>query len=143
MLTKTQAIFRSKQSKLPGTNYKEVYKKAKDIYSLIEKKTKRQPYLRSVYFKKQKVFFSLFWKHLFDKQPYDRARRLKYFVCAIDLIRNSKISPTTKTNPNKRSELLHRFTGKSNDGSIFYVQIKEEPKKKKLNLISIFPELRQ
>ena len=143
MLTQTQPIFRSKQNKLPGTNYKEVYKKAKEIYAPIERKTKRQPYLRSAYFKKRKIFFSLFWKHLFDQQPYDRARRLKYLACAVDLIVTSKILPSTKPNPNKKSELLHRFTGKSHEGSLFYVQIKEDTGKKRLNLISIFPESKQ
>ena len=34
--------------------------KAKEIYAPIERKTKRQPYLRSAYFKKRKIFFSLF-----------------------------------------------------------------------------------
>lgn len=143
MLPKNTLIFRSKFNKLPGSNYKEVYKNARQVYSPIEKKTKRQPYLRSAYFKKQKVFFTYFWKHISDKQFRDRVRRLKYLACALELIENSKIPPTIKPNPNRKSELLYRFYGKTKDGDAFYVQIKEEIKKKRLNFISIFPETNQ
>lgn len=125
---------------LPGTNYREVLKAARDFYSYIKKKTKRRPYVRSAYFSKDKVFLELFWQHLQDKLNHrDKARRLRLFPAAVELIEKSMGAPDLRLNPNRKTETLYRFRGKLIDGSHFIVQIKEDPKGHKW-LMSVFPE---
>ena len=132
--------YQTKANKLSGSDFKEIHEKALDIYKIIKRETKRRPYVRSAYFKKDKVFLQLFWNHLFEKQNWrDRVRRLKYFPCAIELIRKSKFEPTSKENPNKKSEILHRFAGITKDRDLFFVQIKEYKQSGEKWLISIFP----
>ena len=118
-------IYRTKVRKVPGTNYKEIYKIAQIIYKTMISNPKRKPYVNSKYFDGQKVFLELFWAHLFDKNQSERLRRLKLFRMGVDLIINSLCSPTVKQNPNNNSEILYRFFGKSVDGDLFLVQIKE------------------
>ena len=126
---------------MAGTDFHEVCKKAERIYKPIKNRTKRKPYVRSAYFKKDKIFINLFWQHLFDKKNWrDRTRRLKYFNCALELIRHSKFEPKSKENPNKKSEILHRFAGVTCDNDLFFVQIKEDKKIGHKWLMSIFPD---
>jgi hypothetical protein len=134
--------YQSKLNTLPGTSYSELIKNARKIYHEIEKSTKRTPYIRSKYFKKQKVFLNLFFDHLKQKSILDRKRRLKFFVCGIDLIKYTPYPPETQQNPNDKSELLHRFSGKSSNGKIFYVQIRENSRKNKFYM-SVFPETKK
>ena len=117
--------FPVKSKRLSGSSDKEVIKKAQDCFKIIKRKTKRQPYIRSAYFGKQKVFFTYFWKHVFQKPPRQRRIRLSFLPCAIELIQKTRNAPSTKPNPNKKSELLHRFYGMTKSKEIFYVQIKE------------------
>lgn len=131
--------YSTKIKKLPGTNYQEVKQNVDIVFKQIKSKTKRRPYVRSLYFKKQKVFFDFFWQHLFEKSHRERVRRLKFFPCAIDLIRNSKIAPTSKENVDKPNEILHRFVGQTKDKEIFFVQIKEDKRSGKKYLMSCFP----
>lgn len=131
--------YQTKAKKLPGTNYGEVRKNALLVFQEIKKKTKRRPYIRSVYFNKQKVFFDYFWDHIFQKRPKERMKRLKYLEAAIELIRYSRNSPTSKQNPNKPNEILHRFAGLTKDKELFYVQIKEDKRTGKKYLMSCFP----
>ena len=133
-------LYKTKIKKFGGTSYKEIIKKARASFHLVEKRTKRKAYLRSAYFKKEKIFLNLFWIHLSQKSPRDRMRRLRFFGCAIDLIENSKNKPTSKPNPNNKNELLHRFGGVTRAGELFYVQIKENNKNKRKDFISVFPE---
>jgi hypothetical protein len=56
--------YQTKLKKLPGTNLGEIYRSSWLAYHEIEKQTKRRPYVRSAYFKKEKVFFDFFWDHL-------------------------------------------------------------------------------
>jgi hypothetical protein len=135
-------IFQTRTSKIAGTTFKEIYKKAFYLYKDIKKKTKRKPYIRSIYFNKEKVFLDLFWSHLFEKNYWDQTRRLKFFICAIDLIKNSRFEPASKENPNKPSEILHRFAGMSAENDLFFVQIKEEKRSGKKWFISVFPAAR-
>lgn len=131
----------SKINKLPGTDFHEVNRQALSVYSKIKKKSKRRPYVRSQYFNKEKVFLELFWKHLFEKKNWgDRVRRLQYFPAALDLIQCSHFHPTSKINPNKKNEILHRFTGILTTNELFYVQIKEDVNTSRKWLISVFPE---
>lgn len=134
-------IYQTKSAKLAGTNYKEVYGKAFGVFQRIRQKTKRRPYIRSAYFKKEKIFLGLFWQHLEDHfNQNDKARRLKLYECGIELIQRSRYEPTSKENPNKPSEILHRFMGITKNKEMFKVQIKEDKRSGEKFLISIFPE---
>jgi hypothetical protein len=82
---------------------------------------------------------SLFWDHLCDKHHKDRTRRLKYYSCALELIRNSKFNPTSIENPDRKSEILHRFIGITPENELFYVQVKEKKQSGQKHLISVFP----
>lgn len=134
-------IYKTNKSKFAGTDFREVNRQALSLYALLKKRTKRRTYVRSQYFKKDKIFIDLFWHHLFEKSNWqDRTRRIKYFACGIDLILHSHYEPKTKENPNKPSELLHRFYGMTPEHELFYVQIKEDKQKGQKFLLSIFPE---
>ncbi len=132
-------FYETKVKKLSGTSYKDVYPQALSIYKRICSKTKRRPYIRSKYFNKDKIFLDYFWDHIRTKNPNDRTRRLRYYECALGLIKNSNVEPITKTNPNKSSEKLHRFLGKTKSGELFYVQITEHTRTKNKHLMSVFP----
>lgn len=133
-------VYSVKTSRLTGTDYREVHKKAFGLYRQIKNKTKRRPYVRSAYFKKDKIFLELFWRHLYEKENFrDKVRRMKYFPAALKLIRNSRIDPFSIENPNKSNEILHKFRGTTKDGELFYVQIKEEKRSGKKWLMSVFP----
>jgi len=133
-------IYKTKSSLLSGTDFHEVHKKAFGIYRKIRCRSKRIPYLRSAYFKKDKIFLNIFWQHLWEKGTWqDRTRRLKYYEAAIELVCYSKFAPISKQNPNKTDEILHRFMGITSAGSMFYVQIKEDKRSGRKDLISIFP----
>jgi hypothetical protein len=131
--------YHTKNDPLPGSNYNDIHKQVNGIYNKIEKRTKRQPYIRSAYFKKEKIFFNYFWQHIRQKREKDKVRRLKYFACAIDLIQNSKNEPEINVNRNRSYELLYKFFGKSSR-KIFFVQIKENKKTGAKYLMSCFPE---
>lgn len=138
-MNKRLEVYRTNKKKIRGTSFSEVNKTAEAIYKTIKSKTKRTPYIRSKYFKKEKVFLSLFWHHLFDKREKDRVRRLKFYDCALDLIRNSNFDPETRENFQKKDELLHRFHGITKNSERFVVQIKENKRSKRKDLISIYP----
>ena len=80
-----------------------------------------------------------FWQHMEDKSWRDRVRRLRFYPCALDLIRNSHVTPVTVKNPNRISEKLHRFSGVTKSGEIFVVQIKEDVNRNEKYFISIYP----
>lgn len=132
-------IYKTTKNKIAGTSFHEVNKTAEQLFKLIKSRTKRTPYVRSKYFKKEKVFITLFWAHLFEKHEKDRMRRLKFFDCAIDLIKNSNFDPETRENFKKKDELLHRFCGITKNKEVFVVQIKENKRTKRKDLISIYP----
>jgi len=131
--------YKTHKKKLTGTHYERMMKNVNKKYKKISNKSKRRPYIRSAYFDKQKIFLGIFWQHLYQKNLRDKARRLALFPCAIELIEKSKYAPTTKENPNKKGELLHRFAGSTPDNEIFFVQIKEDKKTKQKYFISAFP----
>jgi len=130
--------YQTKIKKFSGSNYKEIMMDAKTLFKWIKKRTKRRPYIRSAYFDKQKIFFDYFWQHLFKKSFKIRTQRLKFLPCAIDLIQNSKIPPTSKENVDNRNEILHRFKGETRDKEVFYVQIKEDKKTGRKYFMSCF-----
>ncbi len=122
-----------------GTDYREVSHKARTVYKQIASKTKRRPYVRSAYFNGEKVFLDYFWQHLQAKNWGDKLRRLKYYECAIDLIKNSRLSPVEKINPNDQSEMLYRFSGVTRERRSFLVQIKKDLKTGNRHFMSVFP----
>lgn len=133
-------VYQTKVKKLAGTSYTEVRRKAFSLYQDIKRKSKRKPYIRSAYFKKDKIFLDLFWSHLFEKKNFaDLMRRTKLYPCALELIEKSRLAPSSKENVDKRSEILHRFTGSTAEGDLFFVQIKENKSTGKKYLISSFP----
>lgn len=132
--------YQTKSNKLAGTSLKEVKKNALTFYKReIGKSSGKQPYVRSAYFKKEKVFFNYFWPHIFQKSPKERFKRLKYFKAAVELAKNSRNRPASKENPNKRGEILHRFAGLTRGKEVFFIQIKEDKKSKKKYFMSCFP----
>ena len=133
--------YQAKVGKLAGTDFREAHKNARKVYDEIRKKSKRKPHIRSKYFNKNKIFLDLFWSHLYEKRNLkDRLRRVRYYGVAIELMVNTLCKPESKENPNDRSEILHRFTGKTKNGEIFYVQIKEEKRSGHKYFISVFPD---
>ncbi len=132
-------VFQTKTKRISGTDYREVYGKSHAAYYAIAGKTKRRPYVRSAYFDKDKVFLDYFWQHLHQKNWKDRIRRLKLYPCALELIQHSKAEPITKQNPNKPSEILHRFAGITKDQELFFIQIREDKKGKQKDFMSVFP----
>jgi hypothetical protein len=64
---------------------------------------------------------------------------MKFFGCAIVLIKRSNFEPKSKENPNKPGEILHRFYGVTSENELFCVQIKEDKKKGQKFLISVYP----
>jgi hypothetical protein len=139
MMTDRDNAYQTKRGKLPGHRYSDVLKEARREYAAIERRTRRNPYIRSAYFDKQKVFTNLFWQHIMDKRIPARKQRLRYFNCAVELIENTRQPPITKRNPNGRNELVHRFTGITAEGTVFYVQIKEELGSGRKYFMSAFP----
>ncbi|MBI2577838.1 MAG: hypothetical protein HYV77_03270 [Candidatus Wildermuthbacteria bacterium] len=134
-------VYQTKVGKLAGTNFHEVRKQAFQIYLAIKKRSKRKPYVRSGYFRKNKVFLDLFWTHLFEKKNFiDLMRRIKFYPCALELLQKSKFEPSSKENPNKAGEILHRFIGVTHDGDSFFVQVKEDKKSSRKLLLSVFSE---
>ncbi|PIT94952.1 hypothetical protein COT96_02285 [Candidatus Falkowbacteria bacterium CG10_big_fil_rev_8_21_14_0_10_38_22] len=131
--------YKTKSIILAGTSYKEISKKAFILYNGIRRKTKRRPYVRSAYFKKDKIFLGLFWTHIYNKNYWDQMRRMKFFGCALELIKNSRFEPTSKENPNKPTEILHRFAGVTKNNDLFFVQIKEDKRTSEKWLVSVFP----
>lgn len=110
------------------------------VFDEIKKKTKRRPYVRSAYFKKEKIFFDYFREHLFQKNSHDRERRMKFFAAAVELIKKSKHNPILKTNPNKKGEIFYRFVGLTGEKHLFFVQIKEDKKRRKYFMSCFGPE---
>ena len=132
-------IYQTKEYKLTGSSYTDVKSKAFLLFYEVKGKSKRKPYVRSAYFKKEKIFLNIFWSHLFQKSPKERYERLKYFPATIDLIKNSRNHPTIKQNPDKKIEIFYRIYGYTLDKQIFCVQIKENINNHKKYLISCFP----
>jgi hypothetical protein len=131
-------VHKVKATVYPGTDFSEVYPPARKLFNQIKAQTKRQPYIKAAYFNKDKVFIELFWIHLNQKNRKERNQRLKYYACGIELLRTTRQQPTTKKNPNKSVESLHRFAGVAAGGELFYIQVKENKRTKRKDLMSVF-----
>jgi hypothetical protein len=133
-------VYRSKYGKLPGTSYAELIRAARQEYHTIQKLTPRRvPYVRSQYFSKDKVFLNTFWEHLKQKRSIEQVNRLKYYKCAIDLLRNTTFSPESVFEKNNPGVLLHRFSGQTSDGASFFVQVKDNRRTGRKEFMSVFP----
>jgi hypothetical protein len=73
-----------------------------------------------------------------QKNIRDRSRRLKYYSCALDLLKNSRITPSSHPNQMKKSEILYRFMGITENNSSFYVQVKKDKHGNK-HFMSVLP----
>jgi len=133
-----EIIYVSQLGSIAGASYRVVNKRAREYVELLQVRGKRQPYIRSPYFKKQKIFFNLFWRHLFDKYTHDRMRRLRLLPAALDLLMHSRNEPEIKPDKDAK-EKYYRFKGQTGDGVTFYVQVKEDIRADKRYLISVFP----
>lgn len=133
-------IYRTKILKISGSNYQEVSRTSKSKFNLIKSKSKRKPYLRSKYFSGEKIFLDIFWTHLHQKNPKERFRRLKFYGCALDLIANSRCKPDIKYDSRNSSVRLYRFSGVTQEGEIFFVQIKETLNTGQKHFMSVFPQ---
>lgn len=131
-------VFSSKEALLPGSSYDEVIALARKEFHKIENLTKRQPYVRSSYFNKDKVFISLYWTHLMQLHRRDRTLRLKFYKAAIDLMRNTRHEPETIFKKDDLSIILHRFYGETKDGVGFCVQIKQDKRSGRKDFMSVF-----
>jgi len=133
-------IYKSKYSKLSGSSLEEVIKLARREYHIIQKRTPRRvPYIRSRYFTKDKIFINNFWDHLKQKRIIDQTRKLKLYLCAIDLLRNSSYPPDTIYKKDDLNNILHRFYGQTTSGEYFCVQVKLNKRNNRKDFISVFP----
>ncbi len=129
--------YHCKSELLPGKSYVLVYKLARRIFNRVKLKTKRRPYIKSAYFKGEKIFLDNFWPHLNQKNPGDRKYRLRFFECALELIQKSHEKPIYKKQDILNKFNLYRFIGEKN-GRYFAVQIKEDLKRKQKFFMSVF-----
>ena len=136
-------IYKSKYGKLPGTSYDEVIRNAHKEHNVIRRRTKRQPYIRSRYFNKDKVFLNIFWSHLVQKRRGEQTARARFYLCAIDLLRNTPHAPDSIFSSGKPNEALHRFFGVSKAGELFYVQVRQNKKTGRKDFMSVFPAKRK
>jgi hypothetical protein len=131
-------VYKSRYGLLPGSKYEEVVHSARREFIVIRKLTKRQPYVKSKYFKTSKIFVTIFWDHLDQKHRNERTKRLKFYKAAIDLLRNTTNTPEViprRTDPNI---LLYRFYGVTKEGVHFCVQIKEDMTSGRKDFMSVF-----
>ena len=126
--------FQSSESKFYSTVYIRVYNQAQDYYESLIQNPKRKPYVKSKYFG-SKVFIDEFWVQLLSRNLGDRRRRLVFYRCAIDLIKNFKCAPQIK---NKSGQKYHEFRGYTKDSEVFAVHIRENSRGG-LYFMSCFP----
>ena len=129
-------FYQSKFRQLPGTDYTEATKNARKEYVKVQKLTKRQPYVRSKYFSKDKVFITIFWNHLVQKRKGEQIVRAKLLLAAFDLLRHTSNEPDSLF---EKRDALHRFYGKTADGVEFAVQVKHDLKTGRKDFMSVFP----
>lgn len=132
-------VYTSKYSLLPGSAYDEVISRAHREHNFIKRRTKRQPYVKSKYFSGDKVFLNIFWNHLVQKRRGEQTVRAKLYLCAIDLLRNTTFDPESIFGYDRPNEILHRFKGRSREGQLFVVQVRQNKKTGRKDFMSVFP----
>ena len=131
--------YQCKTHVLAGRKYTEVMPQARKIFRSLQQKTKRRPYVRSTYFRKDKVFFDQFWTHMNAKSIPDRTRRLRYLPCTLELLRETRNNPLTFIDSNQPETMKHQFLGKSPDCKKFVVVISEHRSSGRKQLLSMYP----
>ncbi len=86
------------------------------------------------------MFIKVFWNHLAQKHGGEQVARAKYYLCALDLIRNTNDDPETMPSSSDKRIVLHRFTGETKNGDVFFVQIKQNKKSGRKDFMSAFPK---
>ena len=124
---------------LMGHKYADIMPQIRQIFRALQRKTKRRPYVRSAFFRKDKIFFDYFWIHINQKLKHDRTRRLRYFVCALELLNMSKIPPKTFVNAEVPGVIYHEFIGLARDKTRFSVIVKQDRSSGNKYLLSLFP----
>lgn len=132
-------VYQCKTQPLIGNRFVGILPQARSVFRVLQKQTKRRPYIRSLYFQKEKVFFDFFWHHLEQKSIVDRVRRLKYLPCALELLRKSRLNPQIFIDSNQKQIIKYRFIGMASESTYFAVIIQENLKKRNKQLISIYP----
>ena len=131
-------IFHSRKTLIPGSSYTEVVARARKEFNTIRRITKRQPYVRSKYFRGDKIFMTVFWDHSMQKHPKERRKRLRLYSAAVDLFRNNTIHPDQVVENKLKGYILLRFYGITRDGVEFCVQIKQELRSNRKDFMSVF-----
>ncbi|MDR1300095.1 MAG: hypothetical protein LBK50_00075 [Candidatus Nomurabacteria bacterium] len=134
MADKNVKYFQSKQSKLYSTVYLRVYNQAKSYYESLIQNPRRKPFVRSKYFNR-KVFIDEFWSQVRRYNLADRRRRLAFYLCAIDLIKNSRYEPTIKYESGKK---LYEFYGIAKNSEKFAVHFRKS--REHVCFVSCFPK---
>lgn len=133
-------IYQSKYGQLPGTTLDRAFRAAHKYHDTIKNRNpRRRPYVRSRYFKKDKIFLTLFWGHLVEKNRKEQLRRVRLYKAAIDLVRNTVQNPITIQDSTQADIMLHRFYGVTRDGVNFCVQVKQNQRSGRKDLMSAFP----
>lgn len=131
--------YHSKHNTLVGSSYSEIVTKARKEFNAIRKTTKRQPYIRSKYFHGDKIFITLFWDHLMQKQRSTIVKRLKFYLAALDLLQNTNSQPESNIDPKDKNIILHRFYGLTRNDISFRVQVKQNIRNGRKDFMSVFP----
>lgn len=132
--------FQSKYNFVPGSSRDELIKATRRIYHAIQKRNSRRlAHVRSKYFAGNKVFINNFWDHLKQMRAEEQTSRLKYYHCALDLLRNTTLSPRTIYKKDSPDDAFHRFYGKTLAGKHFCVQVKQSKRTGRLDFMSVFP----
>jgi hypothetical protein len=129
----------TKEKPFTGSTLKLIEEQARALYKAVARQTKRNPYVRSRYFKKDKIFLELFWVHVKQKHANEQKRRLKLYPCAIDLLKNTACKPDEFHDSRKSNERYYRFYGITDNGVTFCVQVKEDKRTGNKHFMSVFP----
>jgi len=95
--------------------------------------------VRSKYFKKDKIFLTLYWSHLVQKDRKEELRRARLYKAALDVIRNTTHDPLVAVDTAGHGIYLYRFYGLTKDNVEFCIQIKQNHQSGRKDLISAFP----
>lgn len=137
---KNMSYFQSKYHQLPGTSYQEVINAAYYHHQKLQRRNpRRRVYVRSKYFKRDKVFLTLFWPHLLQKRKGEQIRRAKLYLCALDLLRNYQDLDGAVIDRSHPESVLLRFKGRTKDGVLFIVQVKYQIRSDRRDFISVYP----
>jgi hypothetical protein len=82
-----------------------------------------------------KVFLDEFWLQILKRNLADRRRRLAFYMCAIDLVQNSRNEPVMKYESGRQ---LYEFYGIAKNGEEFAVHLRKS--KNHVYFVSCFPK---